>query len=112
MHKCSRWDTSDQSYCLRLDLTASSQANRLFMYFPLAGPGGRLGVHPVAAKGRLPTQIPSLAVGATIVDFELDPFDETRVFIASDDSKIRVFASPREGFEGDRGDALMVLSGE
>lgn len=89
-----------------------TQANRLFMYFPLAGPGGRLGVHPVALKGRLPVQIPALAVGAIIVDFELDPFDETKVYIASDDSKIRVFSSAREGFEGDRSDSSSVLSGK
>ncbi|KAM0787874.1 hypothetical protein ACM66B_003925 [Microbotryomycetes sp. NB124-2] len=86
------------------------KANRSFFLFPLAGPGGRLGVHAVSAKGRLPTNIPALVCGATIVSFELDPFDEQRVFVACDDSKVRVFELPQDGFEGDLDGATSVLS--
>ncbi|SCV74346.1 BQ2448_6778 [Microbotryum intermedium] len=91
---------------------SSSQANPLYMFFPLSGAGGRLGVHPLASQGRLPTNIPSLVCGATIVNFELDPFDPRRVFIASDDSKIRVFVIPEGGLEADYGEVTLVLQGE
>ncbi|KAL8287521.1 hypothetical protein RQP46_003379 [Phenoliferia psychrophenolica] len=90
--------------------TQMLKANHLHFFFPLAGAGGRLGVHPLAAKGRLPTLIPSLVCGAGIVDFELDPFDPLRVFVASDDSKIRVFVLPKEGLEADFGETVMTLS--
>lgn len=81
------------------------------MFFPLSGAGGRLAVHPVASTGRLPTSIPSLVCGANIVDFELDPFDCTRVAVASDDSKIRVFKVPVGGLETDSDDVLETLHG-
>ncbi|KAK4705031.1 coronin-7, partial [Phenoliferia sp. Uapishka_3] len=90
--------------------TQMLKANQLYFFFPLAGAGGRLGVHPVAAKGRLPTLIPSLVCGAGIVDFELDPFDPRRVFVASDDSKIRVFRIPEEGLEADHCEVELTLS--
>ncbi|KAK4048001.1 hypothetical protein OIV83_005035 [Microbotryomycetes sp. JL201] len=88
------------------------KANRSFFFFPLAGPGGRLGVHPVAAKGRLPTNIPALVCGATIVNFELDPFNEHRVFVGCDDSKVRVFEGSQNGFEGDTDSATLLLTGK
>lgn len=69
-------------------------------------------MHPVASAGRLPTHIPSIVCGATIVDFELSPFAPREVFIASDDSKIRCFELPEEGIESDVGEAKWVLGGE
>ncbi|SCZ98655.1 BZ3500_MvSof-1268-A1-R1_Chr3-1g05529 [Microbotryum saponariae] len=89
--------------------TQMLKANSFHMFFPLSGAGGRLGVHPLAASGRLPTSIPSLVCGATIISFELDPFDPRRVFIASDDSKIRVFELPEGGLEADCGEIAAVL---
>lgn len=90
----------------------ASQANRSFLFFPLGGPGGRLAVHPFSATGRLPTHIPAVVCGATIVDFEISPFDQRQVFVASDDSKIRVFELPEGGIEEDTGDANWVLGGK
>lgn len=83
------------------------------MFFPLSGPGGRLGVHSVSNLGRFPTNIPSIVCGATIVDFELDPFNSLKVFIASDDSKIRVFELENiRGIEEDFGETKLILEGE
>ncbi|SGY44572.1 BQ5605_C001g00176 [Microbotryum silenes-dioicae] len=89
--------------------TQMLKANSLYMFFPLSGAGGRLGVHPLATSGRLPTNMPSLVCGAPIISFELDPFDPRRVFIASDDSKIRVFELPECGLEADCGEIATVL---
>lgn len=50
--------------------------------------------------------------GATVVDFEISPFEQRQVFVASDDSKIRVFELPEGGIEEDTGDAKWVLGGE
>ena len=78
------------------------------LFYPLAGPGGRLAVHPISAKGRLPVHAPSLACGSDIIDFVLDPFDERRVYLACQDAKIRVFRVP-EQLEGDYGETEVVL---
>ncbi|KAK4053254.1 hypothetical protein OIO90_004028 [Microbotryomycetes sp. JL221] len=86
------------------------KANRLYFFFPLGGPGGRLAVHAVAARGRLPADIPALVCGATIMSFELDPFVQSRVFVACDDSKVRMFELPTSGNpEGDLGGPKLVF---
>lgn len=71
-----------------------------------------MAVHPLAAKGRLPTNIPAIHGGAAIVDFELDPFDKCVVCLAGDDSKIRIFKLPSVGL-GEEGlsEYTGVLSG-
>lgn len=71
-----------------------------------------MGVHPLSAIGRFPTAIPSLLNGAGIVDFELDPFDPHRVFIAGDDSRIKVYRIPDGGLEQDLGEAEVSLGGK
>lgn len=89
------------------------QASPLYFFFPLSGPGGRLAVHPISAVGRLPTLIPALVSGATVVEFELDPFDPTRVFVAADDSRVRVFELPSDGkgLAEDTTEVVKVLEG-
>lgn len=69
-------------------------------------------MHATVAVGRFPTAIHSLVAGAGIVDFELDPFDPQRVFIASDDSRIRVFKVPNAGLKEDMTDVAVTLTGE
>ncbi|GAA6027168.1 hypothetical protein JCM8097_002450 [Rhodosporidiobolus ruineniae] len=77
------------------------KASSLFLFYPLSGPGGRLAVHPLSQKGRLPTHLPALQNGATVVDFEVDPFNPRRVVVAGDDGAVRVFEVPEaEGEEG------------
>jgi coronin-7 len=85
------------------------KASDEYFFYPLAGPGGRLAVHSVAQKGRLPTHAPSLACGSDIVDFAFDPFDGKRVYIACADAKIRTFYVP-ERLEGDYGEAAESLN--
>ncbi|BGP31897.1 hypothetical protein JCM10296v2_003676 [Rhodotorula toruloides] len=70
------------------------KASSLYFLYPLAGPGGRLAFHPLSRKGRLPVRPSCVSIGGTITDFAVDPFDSTRVFVAGDDSSIRVFSLP------------------
>lgn len=93
-------------------LIRARQANHLFMFFPLAGAGGRLGVHRIADTGRLPTAIHSIVAGATIVDYELDPFDPTRVFVACEHSRIRSYRIPQGGLEEDWSEVDVAMVGE
>lgn len=78
------------------------KANMKYLFYPLSGPGGRLGYHPVEKKGRLPVQIPCITSGHDIVDFDLDPFKDEKVFIAGSDGKIRVFEVKEEGESTDQ----------
>lgn len=72
----------------------TSQATPAYFFYPLGGPGGRLAFHPLARKGRLPVHPSCVAIGGTITQFETDPFDPTRVFVAGDDGSVRVFVLP------------------
>lgn len=85
------------------------RASQEFFFYPLSGPGGRLAVHPVVSKGRLPTHAPTLSSGSDIVDFVLDPFDPKRAYLACSDGKIHVFDVPAET-SGDLAEATSVLS--
>ncbi|GAA5943332.1 uncharacterized protein JCM15063_000767 [Sporobolomyces koalae] len=90
------FDVHDLSVTMSADIELV-KANSDFFVFPLSGPGGRLAVHPIAHKGRLPVHIPALMCGSTVVNFELDPFDNRRVFVACDDDAVRVFEVPHAG---------------
>ena len=100
-----------------LDPTAPAElqllkANTRWLTWPLADAGGRIGVHPVAQKGRLPTHVPSLVCGAAIVDFALDPFDENVLHVACVDGRVRIFRLPTSGsLETDLDSPEAVLSG-
>lgn len=82
------------------------QASSLYFFYPLAGTGGRLAFHPLARKGRLPVHPSCVSIGGTITDFAVDPFDPTRVFVAGDDSSIRVFSLPSDPAEWKEGEVL------
>ncbi|GAA5860495.1 hypothetical protein JCM1840_000276 [Sporobolomyces johnsonii] len=96
------FDVHDLSVTMSADVQLL-KANWMYLFFPLGGPGGRLAVHPLASKGRFPTHIPALVCGASIVNFEIDPFDPTRVFIACDDDAIRIFKLPQVDKNGEGG---------
>ncbi|KAN0064848.1 hypothetical protein ACQY0O_001905 [Thecaphora frezii] len=72
-------------------------ANDRFLLFPLAGPGGRLGVHPIKDTGRMPTLIPALTTSSRLVDFALDPFDSARAASLHEDAAIRIWRLPESG---------------
>ncbi|GAA5985798.1 hypothetical protein JCM5350_005287 [Sporobolomyces pararoseus] len=102
------FDVHDLSVTMSADVELL-KANSEYFFFPLSGPGGRLAVHSLATKGRLPVHIPALVSGSTIVNFEVDPFDSQRVFVACDDDAVRVFKLPVGGFEEDFSEVSVVL---
>ncbi|GAA5824548.1 hypothetical protein JCM5353_007239 [Sporobolomyces roseus] len=102
------YDVHDLSVTMSADVELLKANSRAF-FFPLSGPGGRLAVHPLASKGRLPVHIPALVCGSNIVNFELDPFDSSKVFVACDDDAVRAFKVPEEGIEEDHSEVAVTL---
>ena len=70
------------------------QASTKYLFYPLSGPGGRLAVHPISAKGRMPVHPTGLSAGSDIMDFAVDPFDDRIIYVACGDAKIRIFEIP------------------
>ncbi|KLT40440.1 DUF1900-domain-containing protein [Cutaneotrichosporon oleaginosum] len=69
-------------------------------FFPVQGPGGRLLVHPLSKKGRLPFGgVGFVAGGVALADFAADPFTD-RVVCAGEDGVLRVWDLPADGVEG------------
>ncbi|GAA5960040.1 hypothetical protein JCM3765_006144 [Sporobolomyces pararoseus] len=102
------FDVHDLSVTMSADVELL-KANSEYFFFPLSGPGGRLAVHPLASKGRLPVHIPALVSGSTTVNFEVDPFDSKKVFVACDDDSVRVFELPGGGIEEDFSEVSVML---
>ena len=73
-------------------------------FFPVQGPGGRLGVHPLKKKGRMANGGEGyLSNGVEIVDFAVEPFGSTsgtRVAIAGEDGAIKVWSIGEDGVQG------------
>lgn len=52
------------------------KCSRHLAFFPIQGPGGRLGVHPLSKKGRMPNGGQGyLSGGVEIADFAVEPFE-------------------------------------
>ncbi|XP_018056178.1 PREDICTED: coronin-7 isoform X3 [Atta colombica] len=65
---------------------------------PLSGPGGKIAVLELKKTGRLPDGVmPALVQGATVMDFQWDPFDNQRLAVACDDGIIRLWEIPGSG---------------
>ncbi|XP_071871906.1 coronin isoform X2 [Bombus fervidus] len=65
---------------------------------PLSGPGGKIAVLELKKTGRLPDGVmPALVHGATIMDFQWNPFDNQRLAVACDDGMIRLWEIPESG---------------
>ncbi|XP_057342240.1 coronin-7 isoform X3 [Microplitis mediator] len=65
---------------------------------PLSGPGGKIAVLELKKTGRLPDGVmPALVHGASIMDFQWDPFDNQRLAVACDDGIIRLWEIPVGG---------------
>lgn len=88
------------------------RCNPSLLVFPLSGAGGRIAAHPPKKTGRLPSVMPAFVCGASMTAFELDPFDHARIYVACDDSKIRIFRAPEEGLQEDNGTAEQTLHGQ
>lgn len=75
-----------------------SLANPDRVVVPLSGPGGKIAVFELSKTGKLPDGvIPALVHGTNIMDFQWDPFDNTRLAVACDDGIIRLWSIPTEG---------------
>ena len=89
------------------------------LFFPVQGPGGRLGVHPLSKKGRMVTGGEGyLTSGSEIVCYAVDPFTgqngagDSRVAVACEDDVIRVWTVGKEGISGAGPDPATVIKGE
>lgn len=60
----------------------------------------------------MPTATHSIVAGAAIVDYELDPFDPTRVFVACEHSRIRSCRIPEGGLEEDWCEVEVAMVGQ
>ncbi|XP_046830085.1 coronin-7 isoform X6 [Vespa crabro] len=65
---------------------------------PLSGPGGKIAVLELKKTGRLPDGVmPALVHGATVMDFQWDPFNNQQLAVACDDGMIRLWEIPESG---------------
>ncbi|GMK55984.1 hypothetical protein CspeluHIS016_0210400 [Cutaneotrichosporon spelunceum] len=85
----------------RCTRTARSSASPPHLaFFPVQGPGGRLLVHPLSKKGRLPVGgVGFVTGGVALADFAADPFSD-RVVCAGEDGVLRIWDFPSDGVEG------------
>lgn len=86
-------------------------------FFPVQGPGGRLGVHPLKKKGRMSTGGEGyLSGGVEIADFDVEPFSSpggsVRVAVAGEDGLIRVWTVGEDGIKGVGPEAETVSKGD
>ncbi|KAK8869948.1 hypothetical protein IAR55_000517 [Kwoniella newhampshirensis] len=82
-------------------------------FFPIHGTGGRLGVHPLAQKGRLPTGGKGyLTGGVEITDFDAELGPGGRVAVAGEDGIIRVWKVSPEGVHGVGPEPSQILKGQ
>ncbi|KAL5012879.1 hypothetical protein ScPMuIL_011430 [Solemya velum] len=73
-------------------------ANQHRCAYPLEGPGGLVSVLELDKPCRLPNSgVPVIQNGSKVCDFAWDPFDDTRLIVACDDAKIRVWEIPEGG---------------
>lgn len=85
-------------------------------FFPVQGPGGRLGVHPLKKKGRMSTGGEGyMSGGVEIADFDVEPFTDpeasVRVALAGEDGLIRLWTVGQDGVKGVGPEAEQVIKG-
>jgi hypothetical protein len=86
--------------------------NPRLAFFPVQGPGGRLGVHPLKKKGRMVNGGEGyLSGGVEIADFDIEPFGN-RVAIAGEDGLVRIWTVGEDGIQGVGPEAEQVLKGD
>ena len=85
-------------------------------FFPIQGPGGRLGVHPLKKKGRMALGGEGYLSGGTdLVDFAVEAFsgqDGARVALAGEDGVVRIWRLGEEGVQGPGSEPDLILKGE
>ena len=84
-------------------------------FFPIQGPGGRLGVHPLNKKGRIAVGGEGyLSGGVEMTDFAVEIFRKEgggRVAMAGEDGVIRVWQVDVDGVQGAGPDPQLMLKG-
>ena len=74
------------------------------VFFPIQGPGGRIGVHPLKKKGRMQVGGEGyLSGGVEVTDFAVEPFKRdqgVRIALAGEDGIIRVWSIDENGVNG------------
>ncbi|KAL7409785.1 hypothetical protein BDY24DRAFT_418504 [Mrakia frigida] len=105
----------DNLECLSTSHPADSlllQATEKFFFFPISGPGGRVGVHPLAEKGRLPLQaaFPNVSQGSELVDFVVvDEGEGTKLITAGEEGAVKIWKIPDGGVEGSLSEPELVI---
>uniref|UniRef100_A0A8C6X8T1 Coronin n=1 Tax=Naja naja TaxID=35670 RepID=A0A8C6X8T1_NAJNA len=87
-------------------------ANRHRIAIPLLATGGQVAILELSRPGRLPdTPMPTIQNGAPISDLCWDPFDEQRLAIAGEDTKIRLWRVEPTGLQKQLLEPEVVLRG-
>ncbi len=81
-------DTSTSPDARAFEVTPS------YLFYPVAGPGGRIGFHPLAAHGRMPLSPPSIRSTSRFIEFVANPFDELSLLTASEDGMVKYWRLP------------------
>lgn len=86
--------------------------NANLAFFPVQGPGGRLGVHPLKKKGRMVNGGEGyLSGGVEIADVDIEPFGQ-RVAIAGEDGLVRIWTVGEDGIQGVGPEAEQIIKGD
>ena len=85
-------------------------ANEKYLVFPLAGPGGRLATHAIKETGRTPLPPKHVECGSSITAFSLDPFDQDRLYTATEEGVIHVWNISTKESKELRGSYLSSIS--
>ncbi|XP_070617625.1 coronin-7-like isoform X1 [Erythrolamprus reginae] len=87
-------------------------ANRHRVAIPLLAAGGQVAILELSQPGRLPdTPLPTIQNGPPISDLCWDPFDEQRLAIAGEDTKIRLWRVEPTGLQRQLLEPEVVLRG-
>ncbi|XP_069131157.1 coronin-7-like [Argopecten irradians] len=87
-------------------------ANRTRCVVPIEGSGGLLQVHELSNPGRLEDSgLPVLQHKSKVTDYVWDPFDDSRLVVACDDTKIWVWNIPEGGLKETLTEASQYLQG-
>eukprot|EP01137_Pigoraptor_chileana_P029063 Opistho-2@13765 len=87
------------------------EANSKYVAIPLSGPGGQVCVLPLAPNPRVGNSPPVLQNGSAVLDFALDPFDDSVVVVACEDSSLRVWRIPEGGLKETISEPILRISG-
>ncbi|KAK1799187.1 hypothetical protein P4O66_007439 [Electrophorus voltai] len=87
-------------------------ANGQRMAVPLAISGGQIAVLELSQPGKLPdTALPTIQNSVNVADFCWDPFDSSKLVVAGDDAKIRVWKIPEGGLVETLTEPACILQG-